>query len=256
MIELFHWEPVGHSARVLICLHEVGVEFKSYYVDLLQFEHFSDAFLAMNPMGQVPVLRVDDVVMTESSLINEYLAESYPEAGLAQLDALGWYQTQAWSKYADYNLGSSLATLGCRKCLVPRLRDMDEKELEKSIEAIPVPERRAGWEVAANDAYTDEMIGNSERKLSLVIGRMEKVLADAQWLAGEQYSIADIDTFAMMRSFPDLAPQIANRNDAPATFDWLERIAARPAVEEALSKYARLDPGTAFAPGPEHSRWG
>jgi glutathione S-transferase len=256
MIELFHWEPVGHSARVLICLHEIGVDFKSHYVDLTDFQQFSDNFLAINPAGQVPVLRVDDVVMTESSLINEFLAESYTDAGLAPTDPLGWYDTQSWSKYVDYNLGSSLGTLGCKKHLVPMLREMDKGELEKKIKAIPVPERQTGWQLAMDDAYSDDMIENSQRKLKLVVERMEKVLADAEWLVGGQYSIADIDAFALMRSLRDLAPHIVNEDAAPATLAWLARISERPAVKEAFSKYGRLEPGTAFAPGPEHSRWG
>jgi glutathione S-transferase len=226
---------------VLICLHEIGVEFKSHYVDLVGFEQFSNDFLVLNPLGQVPVLRVDDVVMTESSLINEFLAESYPDAGLAPVDPLGWYETQTWSKYVDYNLGSSLGTLGCKKRLVPMLRKMDRGELEKRIKKI---------------AYSEDMISNSERKLELVIERMEKVLADTEWLVAGHYSIADIDTFVLMQSLRDLAPHIVNEDDAPATLAWLARISERPAVKEAFSKYGRLEPGTAFAPGPEHSRWG
>ncbi len=256
MIELYHWEPVGHSARVLICLHEIGVEFESHYVDLMDFQQFSGDFLAMNPLGQVPVLRVGDVVMTESSLINEFLAESHPDAGLAPDDPLGWYQTQTWSKYVDYNLGSSLGTLGCKKFLVPMLEKLDKDELNKKIEAIPVAERRSGWELAANDAYTDDMVENSQRKLRLVTERMEKILADTAWLAGENYSIADIDTFALMRSLKDLAPHIVNADNSPATLAWLNRISERPAVEAVFSKYGSLEPDTAFAPGPEHSRWG
>lgn len=256
MIELYHWEPVGHSARVLICLHEIGVEFESRYVDLHQFEQFADDFLALNPQGQVPVLRVDDVVMTESSLINEFLAESHPDAGLAPGDPFGWYKTQTWSKYIDYNLGSSLGTLGCKKRLVPMLKTVDKDELDKKIAAIPVAERQPGWELAANDAYSDDMIENSERKVRLVVDRMEQVLAGAEWLAGDRYSIADIDTFALMRSLEELAPHIVNADNSPATLAWLHRIAGRPAVQEALTKHGRLEAGTAFAPGPEHSRWG
>ena len=256
MLELFHWEPVGHSARVLICLHEIGAKFKCNYVDLLAFEQFSDDFLALNPMGQVPVLRDGDTVLTESSLINEYLAESNPDAGLAPQDPLGWYRTQTWSKYVDYNLSSSLGTLGCRKHLVPLLDKRDRGQLAKAIEAIPIPERKPGWQVAADNAYTDDMIGNSERKLTLVIERMEKVLANGDWLAGERYSIADIDTFALMRSLKDLAPEIVNEDNAPSTIAWLRRISGRPAVKAALETHGKLDAGTAFAPGPEHSRWG
>lgn len=254
MLELFHWEPVGHSARVLICLNEIGVKFESRYVDLLDFEQYSADFLAMNPFGLVPVLRDGDATMTESALINEFLVESHPDAGLAPEKPLGWYQTQAWSKYVDYNLGTSLATIGCRKYLVPLLRE--RAELRKKIAAIPVPERMHGWQLAADDAYNDEMIANSERKLGLVIERMEKTLADAEWLVGDRYSIADIDTFALMRSLRDLAPNIINDDTAERTLEWIDRISARPAVEETLKKYGKHEPGTMFVPGPEHSRWG
>ena len=256
MIELFHWEPVSHSARVLICLHEIQVEFESHYVDLLDFEQFSGKFLELNPAGQVPVLKDGEVAITESALINEFLAETFPDAGLAPMDPLGWYSTQTWSKYIDYNLSSALGTLGCRQYLTQLLKGRDQSDLKNAIESIPVAERRPAWQLAANDAYDDDLVGNSERKLALVIERMESILAEAQWLVGDHYSIADINTFAMIRSLADLAPHIVNKDKSPATLDWLDRIADRPAVKDALTKYGKLESGTAFAPGPEHSRWG
>jgi glutathione S-transferase/GST-like protein len=257
MIELFHWEPVSHSARVLICLHEIGVDFESHYVDLLDFEQFSEDFLDLNPFGQVPVLKCDDVLMTESALINEYLAELFPDAGLAPMDPLGWYNVQTWSKYVDYNLSSSLATLACSKYLVPLLQERDQSELKKTIASIPVAERRSAWQLAADDDYTDDMVRNSERKTDLVIKRMEGILVGADWLVGNTYSVADINTFAMINTLKDVASKIVNIDNAPNTLDWLDRIAARPAVKEALTKNKKHEiVGKAFAPGPEHSRWG
>ncbi|MDX1404331.1 MAG: glutathione S-transferase family protein [Woeseiaceae bacterium] len=256
MLELYHWEPVSHSARVLICLHEIGLEFKSHYVDLVELQQFSSDFLAINPMGQVPVLRVGDTAISKSCLINEYLAESHPDAGVAPLDPLGWYTTQTWSKYIDYNLSNSLATLGCKKHLVPMLEELDKKLLDEKIAAIPVAERQPGWNLAANDAFTDEMIENSYRKIGLVVERMEKALAQTDWLVGDRFSIADIDAFALMYPLTELAADIVNSDDAPGTCEWLARIAERTAVKEALTNYGRHKAGTAFAPGPEHSRWG
>lgn len=256
MIELYHWEPVAHSARVLICLNEIGAEFESHYVDLLEFEQFDDAFRALNPAGQVPVLCNNGVAMTESALINEYLAEAFPDAGLAAMDAGGWYRTQTWSKWVDYNLSSSLGTLGCRKFLVPELAARDRASLARAIDAIPVAERQPGWRLAADNAYTDDMVANSERKVKLVIGRMEEILAESEWLAGGAYSIADIDTFAMVDALRDVAPGIVNAAEAPATMRWLERIAARPAVQAARAANRKFETGTMYAPGPEHSRWG
>jgi len=256
MIELFHWEPVSHSLRVLIALQEVGVKYESHYVDLLEFEQFSNEILDLNPAGQVPILRSKGVAMAESALINEYLAERFPQAGLASSEPLGWYQTQAWSKYVDYNLSSSLATLGCRKYLTPLLQTREETSLNEAIDAIPVAERQPGWRVALAGDYSNEMIGNSERKVDLVVKRMEQILARAEWLVGDNYSIADIDTFAMIHGLRDVAPGIVNATNAPHTLAWHERIAARPAVREVVSKGVRHEPGRIFAPGPEHSRWG
>jgi glutathione S-transferase/GST-like protein len=255
MIELYHWEPVSHSARVLICLNEIGVEYQSHYVDLLDFEQFSKEFLAMNPLAQVPVLKNGTAILTESALINEYLAESFPDAGLAATDSLGWYETIIWSKYIDYNLSSSLATLGCKKYLSPLLEERDQGELQRAIESIPVAERQPGWQWAAADA-DDGLVGNSERKVQLVIDRMEGILANADWLIGDSYSIADIDTFAMVNSLADIASGIVNSDDAPKTMAWLERIADRPAVKAVIASGTKHEAGKVFAPGPEHSRWG
>ena len=255
MLELYHWEPVSHSLRALICLEEAGADYESRYVDLLAFEQYGDDFLAKNRTGQVPVLVANGVTMSESALITEYVAEAFPAAALAPADPLGWYKVQTWTKYVDYNLGSSLATLGCSRYLAPLLAGRKD-ELDARIEAIPLPERRAGWLLAANGQYPESLIGNSGRKVALVVERMETVLADAEWLAGERYSIADINTFAMIHGLRDVAEEFAGASAAPRTDAWYRRIAERPAVARALGKGVQFEPGTMYAPGPEHSRWG
>lgn len=257
VFELFHWEPVGHSARVLICLEETGADYRSRYVDALNFEHFSGDFLKLNPQGLLPVLVADGVALSESSLINEFLAESFPEADLKPADPTSAYNVQAWSKFIDYHLASSLATLGCRRYLVPALERCDRPALEARIDSIPVPERRAGWQRALRNDYDDALVENAARKVRLVLGRMEETLAAGEWLVGGRYSIADINAFAMVRGLMQAAPEIVNVDVAPHTAAWAKRIAARPAVRSVLDS---ADPGrrteTVFLPGPEHSRWG
>lgn len=257
MLELYHWEPAGHSLRVLICLHEIGDGYRTHYVDALKFEQFSADFLKLNPSGQLPVLTSDGVAMAESVLLNEYLAESYPDAQLAPTDPVGWYNVQVWSKFIDYNLASSLGTLGCRKFLVPVLEAFDQAELKRKIASIPVPERRAAWERAAAGDYDAELVANAERKVKLVVERMEAALAEGEWLVGGKYSIADIDAFALINGLEAAAPHIVNDRNAPRVIDWASRIAARPAVREVLSSPGlKRRKDTVFLPGPEHSRWG
>jgi len=256
MIELYHWEPVSHSLRVLICLNEIGVEYKSTYVDLLEFDQFADDILTKNRTGQVPILENNGVTMCESALITEYLAEAFPDAGLASTDPLGWYNTQTWSKYVDYNLSSSLATLGCQKYLAPLLKRRASTALRQRVDSIPVVQRRSGWRMAISGDYPAELLTNSERKVGLVVGRMEGILEKSEWLVGDDYSIADINTMPFIHGLRDVAPNIINAENAPNTEAWHERIVARPAVKKALAKGIKFEPGTVYAPGPEHSRWG
>lgn len=257
MLELFHWEPVGHSARVLICLHEAGVDYRSRYVDAINFEHFSPGFLKLNPLAQLPVLTDGDLVLSESGLINEFLAEAFPSSKLLPADPVGRYNVQVWSKFIDYNLSSSLATLGCKKYLVPFLKQYDQAGLGERISNIPVVERRAGWQRAAENDYDDDMVANAERKVGLVIARIEAALAEGDWLVGDNYGIADINAFAMIRGLQDSAPELVNEDRAERTVEWASRIAKRPAVIAALSSGEPTRyPQPLFIPGPEHSRWG
>ncbi len=79
-------------------------------------------------------------------------------------------------------------------------------------------------------------------------------MVNGPWLAGESYSLADIDAFAIARSLPLLAPDLMEAR-APVS-DWLARVEERPAVRAALATGGWERPETAFAPGPEHARWG
>ena len=77
-----------------------------------------------------------------------------------------------------------------------------------------------------------------------------------QWLVGSAYSLADIDAFAMCNSLPALVPALVSESTAPHVMEWLRRIRERPAVRAALALSRSGEPEKAFAPGPEHSRWG
>jgi GST-like protein len=256
MLELYHWEPNANSAKVLICLKEKRLDFVSHYVDVLEFEQYAPAFLAMNPTGQVPVLIHNGEALIESTLINEYLAEAFPDVRLAPEDPKGWYDTQCWGKYVDYNLAPSVATLGWHKVMAPLMRKRDQDQLRQTVDWIAIEERQAAWRVAIDDAYSDDQLANSQRKIELAVKRIEATLAESPWLLGADYSIADIDAFALTQTLPRLLPEVVNRDNTPRTIDWLDRISARPAVRETLAMARSSEGPDAYAPGPEHSRWG
>jgi glutathione S-transferase len=112
MLELYHAEPVANSMKVLLCLKEKGIEFTSHYVDLLRFEQHSAEFVALNPNGQVPVLVHDGATITESTVINEYLDEVFPQVALRPRDPVERARMRIWSKFVDEYFCPALSMIG------------------------------------------------------------------------------------------------------------------------------------------------
>lgn len=81
MLKLYGTPPT-RTLRVIWLLNELGLEYESCPVDLMQGEARQQPFLDLNPAAKVPVLVDGDVVLTESAAIQLYLAEKHPEAGL------------------------------------------------------------------------------------------------------------------------------------------------------------------------------
>src|SRR5262249_13892976 len=79
MLKLYHAEPLANSLKSLIPFKEKGLEFQSVYVDLHKFEQHEPWFVAINPEGQVPVLDHDGVIITHTTVINEYLEDAFPD---------------------------------------------------------------------------------------------------------------------------------------------------------------------------------
>ncbi|WP_133493462.1 glutathione S-transferase family protein [Alcanivorax sp. 24] len=80
MIKLYGTPPT-RALRVIWLLNELGLEYQMLPVDILKGETREADFLALNPAGKVPVLVDGDLVITESSAIQLYLADKYSQAG-------------------------------------------------------------------------------------------------------------------------------------------------------------------------------
>ncbi|MGH8259209.1 MAG: glutathione S-transferase family protein, partial [Steroidobacteraceae bacterium] len=93
-------------------------------------------------------------------------------------------------------------------------------------------------------------------RLAMPVKRIEEALAKGGWLAGEAYSLADIDAFALLAPLPDLAPDTVSERATPRILEFLARVRERPAVKKALARARTPRPQEAFIPGAEPSRWG
>ena len=81
-VTLFH-APNSRSTGALTLLEELGADYDLHVLNFKAAEQRGPAYLAINPMGKVPAVRHGDALITEQVAIFLYLADLYPEAGLA-----------------------------------------------------------------------------------------------------------------------------------------------------------------------------
>jgi GST-like protein len=264
MLELYHWEPNVFSLKPLIALNEKGLQYTSHYVDWLNFEQFAPGGPALNleaehnPEAEGPVLVHGQAVITESFFMMEYIEDAFPDGTpLKPGTPYGDWQVQVWGRFNGERAAPAISTLGCHKYLVPVLKAKRINSGDQVLEQMNTRERRIAWAEAIDDTYSDDVIEDSRRRSGLLIERIEAALDGGKaWLVDGAYTLADIDAFALANSLPKLTPDLCNARTAPRTTEWLQRMRERPAVQKALATSRTGKPDEAFAPGPEHARWG
>ncbi|MBB4640425.1 glutathione S-transferase family protein [Rhizorhapis suberifaciens] len=239
----YHAEPAANSLKSMIPLKEKGLDFESRYVDLHKFEQHEAAFLEINPEGQVPVLVHDGNIITHSTVINEYLEDAFPEAPpLRPADPAGKARMRYWNKFVDEHVMNYVSMHGWHRMVSVVARSLEEGAFDKLLERIPLHEQREKWKTARS-GFSEADLANATRKIEAAVDKVEQQLAGTPWLAGDIYTLADINFFChcgMMvnRMFPEM--NIARR--APRLADWIARMNARPGVQAALAMPDHTDP--------------
>ena len=231
MLELYHAEPVANSMKVLLCLKEKQIDFVSHYVDLLRFEQHRPEFVAINPNGQVPVLVHDGNIITESTVINEYLEDVFPEVRLRPEDPGEQARMRVWSKFVDEYFCPALSMIGWHTMVRRVAQRLKGAQLEEILSHIPLQEQRDKWATVAGASFTEEQLNDSRRRIGISVERMEAILQKSHWLAGSTYSLADVNSYTMVAGVPRFFPEFMQ----PRASEWLEEMHARPAVKAALA---------------------
>ena len=154
---IFHHNPQSRSRMVHWMLEEVGAP---YRVELMKWETQdakSPEYLAINPMGKIPAIQHRGVVVTETPAIIAYLADAFPQAGLAP--ARDAPERGPYFRWLFFGAG----------CIEPAMLDAMTQR------GAPSNKMAAGY-----GSYED------------VVGTLRKVLAQTRFVAGERFTAADL----------------------------------------------------------------
>jgi glutathione S-transferase len=239
MLTLYSFGPGANSLKPLLALFEKGLDWKHHFIDPAKFEQHSDWFKKINPRGQVPALDHDGKIVTESTVICEYLEDVFPDqVPLRPKDPYKRAQMRVWTKWVDEYFCWCVSTIGWSRVIGPLANSMSDAEFEAHLENIPIPEQRVKWR-RAREGFPQEMLDEEMRKIGISIRRLEDTLSRQDYLVEGQYTLADICNFAIANGMQNGFPEFVNEKDTPGLLAWLARINERPACKEMFAKSRR-----------------
>ena len=198
-VTLFH-APNSRSTGALTLMEELGVPYDLQVLNFKQGEQRGAKYLAINPMGKVPAVLHDGALVTEQPAVFMYLADLYPEAGLAP--AIGHPLRGPYLRWMVY-YGSSFE---------PAVVDRSQKHA-------PAPQSTC--------PYGD---------FDTMLNTLDTQLSNGPYILGEKFTAADVlwgVALAWTTGFK-LVPA------TPAIQSYVERVNSRPAMVRARAKDAEL----------------
>lgn len=240
MLELHHHGSSACAAKVRFALAEKQLEWTSRFVDILAGDQFKPEFLAINPKGVVPVLIHDTFVVTESTVICEYLEDTFDHSPIYPRSARERAQARMWTKAVDEELHPACSALTYVVSHRHTILRNGLGNFEEFLEAGPADGRAARmlkWQwiqhgIAAPGA------ADKIRLYDSYLHRMEAALRASDWLVGTRFSIADIAMTPYVNRLEVLSMQGLWANGRlRAVEEWFARVRSRPTFQSALVRW-------------------
>ncbi|RJG44935.1 glutathione S-transferase [Mesorhizobium sp. DCY119] len=202
-MKLYDGGRAPNPRRVRVFLAEKGIEVPLVPVDMGALGHKGDEVARRNPLQRLPVLELDDgTILTESVAICRYFEELHPEPALFGRGALGRAQVEMWQRRMELNLLS---------CVAQAFRHIHPAMKEWEVPQIPE------WGEA------------NKPKVLEFLSILDGELADREFAAGEEFSIADI-TGLIAVDFMKPA-RITVPEELTNVVRWYQAISARPSAK-------------------------
>ena len=192
MIKLY-WSPRSRSFTAIWLLEESGLPYERVLTDISTGAQKAPEYLAINPMGKVPALQDGEAALGEAAAICAYVADRYPETGLAPdiTDPLRARYLQ-WLFFTP-------------SCMEPAIIQIYTK--------LEVPPSTAAW-------------GSATQTFDVLDAALQK----GPWILGEKFSAADITIGSGLNFAVRMFKMLPSR---PSFDAYLDRVVARPAFQRA-----------------------
>ena len=207
----------SRSLRCVWALEEAGATYDYQRVNMMKGEGYAPAYKAVNPLGKIPALQDGALTLTESMAIVQYVADIFPQAALVPDDPAARAEVNRWAYYAVTEVEPHLWAIAQHRFALPE---------DKRVAAL---EPTTVWQLARS------------------LRPIEKTLAAQPFIAGAEFSMADIVVFHCLV----WALSAKLEGVGVASLAYIERLKTRPAYQRAMER-ERMEAEKQEAAGAAH----
>ena len=207
----------SRSLRCVWALEEAGATYDYQRVNMMKGEGYAPAYKAVNPLGKIPALQDGSLTLTESMAIVQYVADIFPQAALVPDDPAARAEVNRWAYYAVTEVEPHLWAIAQHRFALPE---------DKRVAAL---EPTTVWQLARS------------------LRPIEKTLAAQPFIAGAEFSMADIVVFHCLV----WALSAKLEGVGVASLAYIERLKTRPAYQRAMER-ERMEAEKQEAAGAAH----
>lgn len=209
-MKLYDFGPAASAQRVRVFLAEKDLELPTEQLNVREGAQFTPALTEMNPFHCVPFLELDDgTVIAESMSICRYLEEMYPQPPLFGRTSTERAVVDMWLR--RFELDGLVPMLHATRNSLPVFAGRVVPGTRNSLPQLPALATRG------------------REMMEIFLGRVEPYMAKNAFVAGPQFSVADITGFFAIRSANALNMDVGSRY--PAVAAWFAKVSARPSFQ-------------------------
>ena len=241
MIKLYTAENSICTQKVFLTLLEKGLDWESEYLDLFKNEQYRPEYVRINPKGVVPSLVYQGKVVIESSLICEFLNDTFPTPPLVPSDAYERARMRLWSKHIDEGVFEATREISFSAMFRDKMKSMTQEQRQGRFNNIGDPGRRARFMSTYEEGVESVYVAQGIFAFEKMFGEMDEALADGRdWLVGE-FSLADINLIPFVARLNYLRLLNIWTSNRPLVRAWWKRARTRPSFHKAIENNLRPD---------------
>lgn len=233
MITLYTHPMSPCAQKVRIVLAEKKLTWQPHPINLQQKENLQSWYLELNPLGVVPTLVENDKPVIESSLICEYLEDSYPAISLRSQNPHEIAAMRLWMKHIDIKLHPSCGALQWPLIMRPALLEKSPEEQQALINRVVEKPRRERQRRLLEMGLNAPDVIDAVKTYAATIEKMELALQNTDWLAGDKISLADCAMAPYFQTLKQFGWELFFET-APLVKQWYATLSARESYQAAV----------------------